>query len=288
MRKVLITGANGQLGSRLSELTLPIAAEMVVCDRSELDLTDAASIERAIGNHRPNVVINAAAYTAVDRAEEEAELAHAVNASGVASLAQTCAANGVDLIHVSTDYVFSGDQNEPYHTQHTPAPTGVYGRSKWEGEKAVAQAFAGSPHAQFWIFRVAWLYDTRGNNFAQTMMRLAASGKALKIVNDQWGAPTAAGPFASLLMEVAQNSKLLEAGTWHYGTSGPTTWFDFAQAIFEHEKLVVEATPCGTEEYPTPAKRPAYSYLDPNPLMQALGRKSEHWKDQMNRVFQKN
>jgi dTDP-4-dehydrorhamnose reductase len=285
MRKVLITGANGQLGSRLSELVLPDEASAVVCDRKLLDVTNSASIQEALDKFEPEVVINAAAYTAVDRAEEEAELARAVNSSGVGHLARICSAKGIDLIHVSTDYVFSGDQNEPYRTNDAPAPKGVYGDSKWEGEKAISEAFLGATQSQFWIFRVAWLYDSRGQNFAQTMLRLGASGKALKIVDDQLGAPTAAGPLASMLMEVAQDPKLLNPGMWHYGTLGPATWYDFAMAIFAHKKMDVDATPCGSDAYPTPAKRPAYSYLDPHPLMQALGRSPQHWKDQMQQVL---
>lgn len=285
MRKVLITGANGQLGSRLSEITLSNGDVVVVCDRERLDITDSASIERAMSEHNPHVVINAAAYTAVDGAEEEADLAHAVNAIGAGQLACTCADSGIDLIHVSTDYVFAGNQNEPYRTDTEPAPTGVYGHSKWRGEKAIETAFATAARSNAWIFRVAWLYDSRGRNFAQTMLRLGASGKALKIVNDQLGAPTAAGPFAELLMEVAQNPKLLRPQTWHYGTLGPATWYDFARAIFAHKEMVVDAMPCTTDAYPTPAQRPAYSYLDPYPLMQALGRNPEHWKDQLQRVL---
>jgi dTDP-4-dehydrorhamnose reductase len=285
MRKVLITGANGQLGSRLSELALSNGGTVIVCDRKRLDITDSASIEQTLLTHKPQVVINAAAYTAVDGAEEEVDMAHAVNAIGVGQLARVCADSGIDLIHVSTDYVFAGNQNEPYRTDSEPAPTGVYGHSKWEGEKAIAKAFTASAQSHAWIFRVAWLYDSRGRNFAQTMLRLGASGKALKIVNDQLGAPTAAGPFAELLMEVAQNPALLRPRTWHYGTLGPATWYDFALAIFAHKKMEVDATPCKTNAYPTPAQRPAYSYLDPYPLMKALGRNPEHWKDQLQRVL---
>ena len=285
MRKALITGANGQLGSRLSELALSNGDPVIVCDRTKLDITDPTSIEQALSKHRPQVVINAAAYTAVDQAEEEVEKAYAVNAVGTEHLARACANSSIDMIHISTDYVFSGNQSEPYRTDDEPSPTGVYGQSKWEGEKAVQSAFAERENSHAWIFRVAWLYDSRGENFAQTMLRLGASGKALKIVDDQLGAPTAAGPFAEFLLKVAQNPALLRPGMWHYGTLGPATWYDFAMAIFAHKEMDVDATPCTTETYPTPARRPAYSYLDPYPLMQALGQKPEHWKDQLRRVL---
>ena len=285
MRKALITGAKGQLGSRLEELVLRDGMDAIACDRLHMDITDVNSIERALSDHRPNVVINAAAYTAVDRAETEEDLATTINGSALIHLANRCIAHKVDLIHVSTDYIFSGNQNHPYQAGDTPSPSGAYGRSKLAGERAMIKAFAKGGDCRFWIFRVAWLYDSRAQNFAQTMLRLGASGKALKIVNDQWGAPTAAGPFAETLMQVAQNPEMLASGIWHYGTSGPTNWYDFAQAIFEHKKMTVAATPCGTDAYPTPAKRPAYSYLDPFPLMHALGREPEHWKEQMRRIL---
>ncbi len=285
MRRILIAGANGQLGSRLSEFELPLGFELIVCDRQMLDVTDVASIERALDSHRPDVIVNAAAFTAVDRAEEEAELARKINGTALQYLAERCVAHSVDLIHVSTDYVFDGNKNDPYQTDDEPSPAGVYGHSKWEGEKAVVKAFVDSNRCRFWIFRAAWLYDSRGQNFAQTIIRLGESGKSLKIVNDQWGAPAAAGPFAALLMQVAKNPNLLKSGTWHYGTSGPTTWYDFAQAIFEHKNLQVDTIPCSTGAYPTLAKRPVYSYLDPVPLMEALGRDPEDWKDQMHRIL---
>lgn len=285
MRKALITGARGQLGFRLEELARRDGMDAIACDRLQLDITEENSIEQALKDHRPDVVINAAAYTAVDRAEAEENLATTINGSALRYLANRCIAHKVDLIHVSTDYVFSGNQDHPYQADDMPSPSGAYGRSKLAGERAILEAFENAEDCRFWIFRVAWLYDSRAQNFAQTMLRLGATGKALKIVNDQWGAPTAAGPFAEILMHVAQNPELLASGIWHYGTSGPTNWYDFAQAIFEHKKMIVAATPCGTDAYPTPAKRPAYSYLDPFPLMNALGREPEHWREQMRRTL---
>lgn len=247
-------------------------------DRSECDITDPQSIARTLDAFEPHVVINAAAYTAVDQAESDLDQAHAINATGPGLLACACAERGMDLVHISTDYVFDGTAQQPYTPSDATAPQGVYAASKLGGEEAVQRAFRASEHvARFWIIRVAWLYDVRGSNFLQTMLRLGNAGKALKVVDDQVGAPTAARPFAECLMELVTMENPPQSGIWHYSTLGPTTWFGFAQAIFKAKGLSVDLTPCTTEEFPTPAKRPAYSYLDGAPLADALGRTQVPW-----------
>lgn len=275
MRTVLVTGANGQLGSRLMENPGQNSLRIVGFDRDELDITSPESIAEALKKYQPDVVINAAAYTAVDRAEEESELAHAINAEGPRLLAEACGAYGVDLIHISTDYVFDGTQERPYVPSDVPKPMGVYADSKRAGELAV-EATTG---ARWWVVRVAWLCDTRGQNFMQTMLRLGQSGKALRVVNDQHGAPTFARPFAEALLKLAAQPEHVPSGIWHYGPQGPTTWYGFAQAIFEEHGLDVELAPCTTADYPTPAKRPAYSYLDGKPFADALHLPQLHWKE---------
>ena len=275
MRTVLVTGANGQLGSRLMENPGHNSLRIVGFDRDELDITSPESIAEAVKKHQPDVVINAAAYTAVDRAEEESELAHAINAEGPRLLAEACGAHGVDLIHISTDYVFDGTQERPYVPSDVPKPMGVYADSKRAGELAV-EAMTG---ARWWVVRVAWLCDTRGQNFMQTMLRLGQSGKALRVVNDQHGAPTFARPFAEALLKLAAQPQQVPSGIWHYGPQGPTTWYGFAQAIFEEHGLDVELAPCTTADYPTPAKRPAYSYLDGKPFADALHLPQLDWKE---------
>lgn len=275
MRTVLVTGANGQLGSRLMEDTGQNTLRIVGFDREELDITTPESIAEALKKHQPHVVINAAAYTAVDRAEVEPELAHAINAKGPQLLAEACAAHGVDLIHISTDYVFDGTQDRPYVPSDVPNPMGVYADSKRAGELAV-EATTG---VRWWVVRVAWLCDTRGQNFMQTMLRLGRSGKALRVVNDQHGVPTFARPFAEALLKLAAQPERVPSGVWHYGPQGPTTWHGFAQAIFEGYGIDVELAPCTTADYPTPAKRPAYSYLNGKPFADALQLPHLHWKE---------
>ena len=275
MRTVLVTGANGQLGSRLMENPGQSDLRIVGFDRDELDITAPQSIADALRTHRPDVVINAAAYTAVDRAEDEPEPAHAINALGPRLLAEACAERGIDLIHISTDYVFDGTQNRPYVPSDGPNPKGVYADSKRAGELAVAA----TPGCRWWVVRVAWLCDTRGQNFMQTMLRLGQSGKALRVVNDQHGVPTFARPFAEALLKLAAHPERVPAGIWHYGPEGPTTWYGFAQAIFDGHGMYVELSPCTTADYPTPAERPAYSYLDGKAFAEALQLPYVHWKE---------
>jgi len=288
MRKVLVTGGRGQLGSRLAEHAGGDVAMVYAVDRSECDITNPQSIAQTLEAFEPHVVINAAAYTAVDQAESDSDQAHAINATGPELLARACAERGIDFLHISTDYVFDGTAQQPYTPLDPTAPQGVYAASKLSGEEGVQRAFKASAHvARFWIIRVAWLYDVRGSNFLQTMLRLGRSGKALKVVDDQVGAPTAARPFAECLMELVTMNNPPESGIWHYSTLGPTTWYGFADAIFKAQALNVDLSPCTTEEFPTPAKRPAFSYLDGAPLAKALGRSQVPWdlelKKELNR-----
>ena len=288
MRKVLVTGGRGQLGSRLAEHAGGNAAMVFAVDRSACDITDPQSIARTLDAFEPHAVINAAAYTAVDRAESEPDLAHAINAIGPELLALACAERGIDFVHISTDYVFSGTSQQPYSPEDPTAPQGVYAASKLRGEEAVKQAFASAATAaRYWIIRVAWLYDVRGSNFLQTMLRLGNAGKDLKVVDDQVGAPTAARPFAECLMALVTMVTPPKSGIWHYSTLGPTTWYGFADAIFKAQELDVDLSPCTTDEFPTPAKRPAFSYLDGGPLANAMGRAQVPWdlelKNELNR-----
>lgn len=283
MRRIIITGAQGQLGKRLVEqLGQQHEMEAIALDRNALNITDYTDVISALERWSPDGVINAAAYTAVDQAEDEPELAHAVNAEGPENLARACALKGIDFIHVSTDYVFSGSSTVPYQATDTTGPIGIYGVSKLAGETAVQKAFSEvKSNAKHWIFRVAWLYDAVGKNFLTTMLRLAENGQPLRVVSDQWGSPTAASPLAGMLIDCMAVPNRLPTGIWHYGTEGPTHWCDFAKAIFELRDLKVDVIPCSSNEYPTKARRPVYSYLDPHPLMTALGRQAVPWKDEL-------
>lgn len=292
MKRVLVTGAGGQVGSRFVEKAALRSDELVVIPltRSELDIADSESVEQAIHFHRPDAVVNLAAYTDVDGAEKEVNEAFEVNAIAPGILARHCQMAQVDFVHISTDYVFDGQSDKPYRVEDPTGPIGVYARSKWEGEEAVRAVFDGdhSSKAKHWIVRAAWIYDSRGKNFMQTMVQLAQRGIPLRVVNDQWGSPTAAEPFADALLELVLKRDQVTSGTWHYGTLGPTTWYEFAKAIFAEMSLEVELSPCTTEEFPTPTARPKFSYLNPHPLARALGRNPILWRDELRQVILKN
>jgi dTDP-4-dehydrorhamnose reductase len=275
VRTLLVTGAAGQLGHRVlaSAARRPHLA-VVGCTRADLDITDPDSVAHAFDRHRPDVVLHAAAWTAVDAAESHRDEAFAANADGAAHVARAAAARGLPLLHISTDYVFDGTSARGYLPGDPPAPLGVYGASKRAGEEAV---LAAAP-ALARIFRVAWLYDREGRNFLNTMLRAADAGTSLRVVDDQTGTPTHAGHFAELLLDIAEAPDRLPPGIWHYGHRGTTSWFGFAQAIFALTGRTPVLAPCSTADYPTPAKRPRYSHLDPEPLHRALGREPVDWR----------
>lgn len=275
MRTLLVTGAAGQLGHRV----LALAAQRpglaaVGLGRSDLDICDPDAVERAFDRYRPDVVLHAAAFTAVDAAESHADEAFRANRDGTAHVARAAAARGIALLHISTDYVFDGTSARGYLPGDPPAPLGVYGASKLAGEEA---ALAAAP-ALARIFRVAWLYDREGRNFLNTMLRAADAGTSLRVVDDQTGTPTHAGHFAELLLDIAEAPDRLPPGIWHYGHRGTTSWFGFAQAIFALTGRTPALASCTTVDYPTPAKRPRYSHLDPEPLHRALGIEPVDWR----------
>lgn len=250
-------------------------------DRAGLDITDRRAVDAALAAIRPNAVINAAAYTAVDRAEQEAERAHAVNVAGPRNLAAACADQGIDFLHVSTDYVFDGAKRTPYVPTDAAAPLGVYGQTKWEGEQAVLAAGGRS-----WVVRVAWLYDSDGPNFLHTMLQLGRQGRSLKVVEDQIGTPTSAHFLAAALLAWAEDPGRWAPGVWHFGHRGSTSWHGFAKAIFEEAGLEVDLAPCPTEAYPTPAERPKHSHLDPEAWHAAWGTPPVHWREALAHCMQ--
>ena len=234
-------------------------------DRAALDITDSAAVNTAIGDVAPRVVVNAAAYTAVDRAESDAEAAFAVNRDGAANLASACVAQSVPLIHLSTDYVFDGSKATPYSEEDPAAPLGVYGASKWAGEQAVRTAGADAI-----ILRTAWVYGVHGHNFVKTMLRLARKRAELRVVDDQHGTPTYAGDLAGAILTLAHRLCSEGApphgfGTFHATNAGATTWCGFARAIVDAAfppDVRPVVTVITTADYPTPARRPANSVLD--------------------------
>ncbi len=281
--RIIVTGARGQVGWELNRRATLLGHDVLAWDVAELDITDATAVDRALGASGADVAINAAAYTAVDKAEQEPELAFAVNRDGPAHLAAACARSHIPLLHISTDYVFDGCKTGPYTEDDPPAPLGVYGRSKQEGDEAVRRLLS-----RYLILRVSWVFGAHGHNFVKTILRLAREREELRVVADQWGCPTYAGDIADVLLELAGRLAEIDArdnwGTYHYCGEPATTWHGFASAIVEqariHEPLEVRTvTPIHTIDYPTPAARPANSVLDSTRLTTCFGIRPRPWRE---------
>ncbi|AYH32750.1 dTDP-4-dehydrorhamnose reductase [Pectobacterium parmentieri] len=257
--KILLTGAKGQLG-RCFQDRLPVGWEILATDAAELDITDLACVEQVVQDFQPNAIVNAAAYTAVDKAESEPELAERINVIGPMNLAIAANKQGTRLIHVSTDYVFDGNATEPYNEDSATNPLSVYGKTKLAGEQAVAQTVPNSI-----IVRTAWVFSEYGNNFVKTMLRLAKERDTLSIVNDQRGCPTYAGDLAQAIISLLE--KNTEGGIYHYCGDREVSWYEFAESIFAiaaDKSLLIDIPSLkaiSTTDYPTPAYRPAFSTL---------------------------
>jgi len=249
--RVLLTGGAGQLAQAVRQTWT--GHDLVIPDESVLDLSQEEAIRQVVAEVRPQILLNCAAFTQVDRCETEADLAQRINATAVGWLAEACNAQGALLIQVSTDYVFDGTGTRPYREDDPTHPVSVYGRTKLEGERQAAQS------KRHLIARTSWLYDAWGKNFLNTMLNAAAQGRSLRVVDDQRGAPTTCRALARQL-EVAVGEGW--QGLVHATCQGETTWHGFASAIFAAKGLGVDLSPCTTADYPTPARRPAYSVLD--------------------------
>jgi dTDP-4-dehydrorhamnose reductase len=279
--KVLLTGAAGQLGQAL-QAAVPVGIELKACSRAELDLADPRACHRAVREFRPDWVLNAGAYTAVDQAEGEPALAEAVNAGAPQAFAEALQASGGRLLQLSTDFVFNGRQGHPYQPQQPVDPLGVYGATKAAGEQQAAEALATE---RLCILRTSWVYGPVGRNFLLTMLRLharkAEAGEALGVVADQVGCPTATPGLAAACWAVLEHGV---HGRHHWSDAGVASWYDFAVAIGElgvsagllERAAVVQ--PITTAEYPTPARRPSYSLLDSTSTRQALALEPRHWR----------
>jgi dTDP-4-dehydrorhamnose reductase len=286
--RVLITGAHGQVGHELMRL-VPAGFEAVGLGSTELDIADAAQVTAVVDRVQPQLIINAAAYTAVDKAESEPQRAYAVNLDGVANLAQAAQRSGIPLLHISTDYVFAGDATAPYGEQDSTAPTGVYGASKLAGELALAAGCS-----RYMILRTSWVFGAHGNNFVKTMLRLGRERDELSVVADQQGCPTSAASIARALWTLAQqyrDSGALQWGLYHYSGMPACSWHGFAQEIFAqaHELGMLPRAPVvhgiSTAQYPTPAKRPAWSVMDCSRLQQAQQITPADWRDELRAVL---
>jgi dTDP-4-dehydrorhamnose reductase len=280
---VLVTGANGQLGQSL-QFIAPNYPEIhfVFCSSADLDISDLENCREVFSRIKPNYCINAAAYTAVDKAESEPEKAHLVNVIGAQNLAVVCKQNITVLLHVSTDFVFDGNASKPYVENDIPNPTGVYGQTKLDGEKAIQATFE-----SYYIIRASWVYSQFGNNFMKTMLRLASERDSLSVVNDQIGTPTNAVDLAECLVKIITSSFQLPAsnyGIYNFSNEGQCSWYDFAKEIFEINKINIDLKPIPTSAFPTPVKRPAYSVLDKSKIKKVFGLEISDWVNSLKRV----
>jgi dTDP-4-dehydrorhamnose reductase len=268
---ILVFGKTGQVARELAVL----APDALCLGRDRADLTDPAACAAAIAAHRPAAVINAAAWTAVDRAEAEEEAATAVNGAAPGAMAQACAAAGIPFVHLSTDYVFDGQGTAPFAPDHPPAPLSAYGRSKLAGERAVRAA--GGPHV---ILRTSWVFSAHGSNFVRTMLRLGAERPVLRVVADQTGGPTPAAAIAAACLTIADRLRAAPelSGTHHFAGTPDTTWAGFARAIMDMAGLPARVEEIATTDWPTPARRPANSRLDCSALEQAFGIARPDWR----------
>ena len=294
--KVLLLGGDGQLGHRLLSTLAPLG-EVVpttltgtlldgsACER--LDLTEIDAIAPLIARIAPDIVVNATAHTAVDKAESEPDLAHRINADAPAHIADACAAHDALMVHYSTDYVFDGQGTAPYREDHPTAPLGVYGQSKRAGEEAVERS--GARHM---IFRTAWVYDVHGHNFLRTMLRVGAERDELRVVDDQIGTPTPAWLLAETTATILRRP-VQRTGLWHLTATGRTSWHGFATAIFEgaHARGLIAKVPrvvaIPSSEYPTPAARPGFSVLDTTALQRDFGIALPDWRDALSQTLER-
>lgn len=286
--KVLVTGRTGQLARALAQDGSP-DIDIVAIGRPELDLANSSTVDAAIAQHRPDIVVNTAAYTLVDQAEREPDLAFAINRDGAAHVAMAAARAHVPLIHVSTDYVFDGAKTEPYLEDDEPQPQSVYGRSKRDGEIAALDA---NPHTA--VFRTSWVYAPWGRNFALTMLRLAGERNVVRVVADQLGSPTYAPDLAAAILAACRRLGAAPAdsalhGIFHVTNVGATSWAEFAEEIFRQSAMrgrpSARVEPITTDDYPTPARRPANSQLGGKRYSAAFGHELPVWQDGIRRMI---
>ena len=275
--RILVTGGNGQLGSEWVSYLNRQEVEFIALPSSDFDLTDHADTRRVMGNLKPDLIINCAAYTKVDQAEEEPEKAFAVNSEGVKNLADYCASNNIKLVHFSTDYVFPGTKEDlqkypqGYSEDHSTDPVNTYGESKLAGEQAVRES-----GCEFIIIRVAWLCGKHGSNFVKTMLKMGREREELNVINDQIGCPSFAHNVVQNCWKLVAENKL---GTYHLCSEGKISWYDFAKEIFEQMEVPVNLKPVSSSEFPAKAKRPVFSLLNTQKISNIPGVKLIDWKE---------
>jgi dTDP-4-dehydrorhamnose reductase len=280
---ILVTGANGQLGKEFQALAPDFPGyHFLFVTKQDLDIADAAATEKYFAAHAIDFCVNCAAYTAVDKAESETDNAYLVNSTAVATLAAVCNNNNAQLIHISTDYVFDGTGTRPYQETDPTNPVSVYGKSKLQGEVLASE---NCPSAL--IIRTAWVYSSFGNNFVKTMLRLMSERESINVVNDQLGCPTYAANLAAAIMQIiASGNSRQNPGIYHYSNAGITNWHAFAAAIKDLSQSSCAVNPIPTAQYPTAAKRPAYSVLDTSKITSTFGLVVPAWEDSLKSCLQ--
>ena len=278
---ILVTGASGQLGQAIQFIASNYPeCKFIFASSQDLDITNQERVNHFFDTNKIAFCINAAAYTGVDKAESEAEKAAAINVFGPKNLAVACKNNNAKLIHISTDFVFDGSSNKPYLETDATNPLGVYGKTKLEGEQAVASAMD-----EYFIIRTSWVYSQFGNNFMKTMLRLASERDSLSIVSDQIGSPTNAVDLASAIMQIIvktkQETTKTDYGIYNFSNEGIASWYDFATEIFRINKVAINVNPIASEAFPTPAKRPKYSLLDKSKIKNTFGIEIKTWQESL-------
>lgn len=278
---VLVTGSNGQLGQSLQFIAPNYPnINFIFCSSSELDITNLEKCHSIFSKIKPNYCINTAAYTAVDKAESEPEKAHLINVVGVKNLAEVCKKHNTVLLHVSTDFVFDGNASKPYTENDFTNPTGVYGQTKLDGEKAIQEIWS-----KHFIIRTSWVYSQFGNNFMKTMLRLASERDSVSVVNDQIGTPTNAVDLAEVLVNIilADNRQPItdNFGIYNFSNEGECSWYDFAKKIFKVNNINIDLKPIPTTSFPTPAKRPKYSVMDKSKIKSIFIIVIKSWEERL-------
>lgn len=277
---ILVTGANGQLGSELNIISAYEPYQFIFTDIDELDLTNGSEVNSFFNTHMIDFCINCAAYTAVDNAEKNVEAARAINVDAVQNLAEACTINNTYLVHISTDFVFSGNAFLPLTEEAKPDPISVYGFTKLEGENVAIRS-----NKKTLIIRTSWLYSSFGDNFVKAMIRLGREREELGVIVDQIGTPTYAGDLAKAIIEIIRNSDQNDleenCGLYHFSNEGVASWFDFAKAVFDIKSIDIVLKPLKTTEYPTLAKRPKYSLMDKSKIKNTFNLDIPYWRDSL-------
>lgn len=282
MSNILVTGSHGQLGSELKDISKDYQYNFFFTNKDSLDITNEEIIKNFVKSNNIDIIINCAAYTAVDKAEEDTDNANKVNHLAVENLAQVSKDNNIKLIHISTDYVFDGTNYKPYSEDDTTNPQSVYGQTKLDGEKALQEI---NPSNSI-IIRTSWVYSSYGNNFVKTMLRLGKEKESLGVIFDQVGSPTYAKDLAKTILDIIPHISNNKVEFYNYSNEGALSWYDFAKEIMRMAKLDCSINPIETKDYPTPAKRPHYSLLNKSKIKKEFNISISYWKDSLDICLQ--